>query len=241
YRESTNGTCSLVEVTADGSVRITEIDTSTIDWKDIEIHVTRNSDLSSMLQTMKNRLMTQKVGLCDRIWSVNWTLRCTIPVLRDLLQQDLNVAVAVELDELRVTGRTIRLMHSVRMIPIPWQIDDPRSPAVRFQDLVSRSPSLSKAGLQQLIMADKALSAGWKQRFSALLEGVDPEQILGRMRTDGAGWFIPDDAVLTDSNEFEESGDDDESESSSLASHRRARNTDSDDVGDETDEEDDEA
>jgi len=196
YRESAAGNCSLVEIAADGSVRLSEIDTSTIDWKDVEILVSSRTTLSSMLQTMKNRLLTQRVGSCDRIWSVNWTLRCSIPVLNELVQDDLAVTVAVELDDLKISGRTIRLMHTVRLLPTPWQIDDPRDPARRFQDIVSQSPALSRAGLLKLIETDNTLTVGWRQRLMALADGVEPEQILGRMRIDGAGWFIPDLSVL---------------------------------------------
>ena len=43
-----------------------------------------------------------------------------------------------------------------------------------------------------MIDGNEDLTAGWKQRLTSLLPSVDPEQILARMRTDGAAWFAPD-------------------------------------------------
>jgi hypothetical protein len=46
-----------------------------------------------------------------------------------------------------------------------------------------------------MINDDKNLTSGWKQRLTSLLPSVDPEQILAKMRTDGAKWFEPDYAL----------------------------------------------
>jgi hypothetical protein len=69
--------------------------------------------------------------------------------------------------------------------------DPPTSLADQFQTFVTRSKQLSDEALQSLIDGDEDLSAGWKQRLTSLMPSVDPEQILARMRTDGASWFAP--------------------------------------------------
>jgi hypothetical protein len=213
--EASGGACSLVEVDAAGEVRITSVDTSCVDWKHIEVNVSPNTTLSSMLQQMKTRLIELKPGFADRIWSVNWILRGALPALQELAGNDLDVAAAVELDELRHSGRTIRLLHDIRSLPNGWPTGDPPTTlADQFQLFVARNRQLSDESLQALIDGDEELSAGWKQRLTSLLPSVDPEQILARMRTDGAAWFQPDfgiDGVFPEESDALLSEDSDES------------------------------
>jgi hypothetical protein len=191
--ESAGGACSLVEVSANGEVRVTSVDTSCVDWKQIEVAVTPQTTLSSMLQQMKTLLLEQRPSSADRIWSVQWVLRGAMPILQQLAKNDIDVAAAVELDELKLSGRTIRLLHDIRSIPVAWPAGDPpTSLADQFQLFVSRSRLLSDESLLAMISDDKQLTAGWKQRLTSLLPSVDPEQILAKMRTDGAAWFTPD-------------------------------------------------
>lgn len=191
--EASGGACSLVEVAASGEIRITSVDTSCVDWKQIEVAVDPHTTLSSMLQQMKTRLIELKPGAADRIWSVSWLLRGTLPVLQELARNDLDVAAAVELDELRHGGRTIRLLHDIRSFPGAWIVGDPpTSLADQFHTIVAMPKRLSDESLQALIDGDKDLTSGWKHRLGSLLPSVDPEQILARMRTDGAAWFQPD-------------------------------------------------
>jgi hypothetical protein len=191
--EGAGGACSLVEIDANGEVRITSVDTSCVDWKTIEVNVRPHTTLSAMLQQMKTCLMELKPSTADRIWSVNWVLRGVLPALQELTRSDLDVAAAVELDELRHAGRTIRLLHDIRTLPNGWPFGDPPTGlADQFQAFVTRSKQLSDETLQAMIDGNEDLTAGWKQRLTSLLPSVDPEQILARMRTDGAAWFTPD-------------------------------------------------
>jgi hypothetical protein len=85
------------------------------------------------------------------------------------------------------------LLHDIRTLPNGWPAGDPpTSLADQFQTFVARSKQLSDEALQSMIDSDEDLTAGWKQRLTSLLPSVDPEQILARMRTDGAAWFAPD-------------------------------------------------
>jgi hypothetical protein len=191
--EASGGACSLVEVAATGEVRITLVDTSCVDWKQIEVDVNPQTTLSSMLQQMKTCLIELKPGVADRIWSVQWILRGALPVLQKLAHNDLDVAAAVELDELRLGGRTLRLLHDIRSLPDAWPMaNPPASLADQYQMLVAQWHQLSDEALRELIDGDKDLTSGWKQRLASLLPSIDPEQILARMRTDGAAWFLPD-------------------------------------------------
>jgi hypothetical protein len=191
--ESAGGSCSLVQVDAAGELRITPVDTSCVDWKQLELDIDIHTTLSSILQQMKTRLIELKPGVADKIWSVQWILRGALPVLQELDRNDLDVAAAVELDELRHAGRTIRLLHDIQSIPTAWPIGDPpNSLADQFQLLVARSGNLTDASLQALVESDKVLSTGWKQRLTSLLASVDPELVLAKMRRDGARWFEPD-------------------------------------------------
>lgn len=211
FREAVNGCCSLVEVSADGRVQISAIDTSSIDWKDIEILVASRTTLSSMLQTMKTRLLQHAAGPSDRIWSVHWTLRCSMPVLHDLMQDDLATAVAVELDELTESKRTIRLLHHVQLVPDEWNMADEKCLAQRYSGIVSDPQTIDRERLQRLLDEDRELTVGWKQRLGSLIAGMDTEQVLARLRIDGAGWFIPDLSVLLDESGTDEAaGGDDE-------------------------------
>ena len=194
--EASGGSCSLVEVSGTGEVRISSVDSSCVDWKQIEVNVAAQTNLSSILQQMKTLLLELKPSAADRIWSVQWILRGALPVLQDLTRNDLEVAVAVELDEFKHSGRTIRLLHDIRSLPNSWPVGDPPSTlADQFQLCVGRSKVLSDDALQAMIDGSKELSIGWKQRFTSLLPSVNPEQILAKLRTDGATWFQPDFAL----------------------------------------------
>lgn len=102
--EASGGACSLVEVSETGEVQISSVDTSCVDWKQIDLNVAPHTNLSSILQQMKTLLQGQKPGAADRIWSVQWILRGALPDLQELARNDLDVAAAVELDELKHTG-----------------------------------------------------------------------------------------------------------------------------------------
>jgi hypothetical protein len=58
-----------------------------------------------------------------------------------------------------------------------------------------------------MIDGEGELTTGWKQRLTSLLPSLDPEQILARMRVDGAGWFEPNYGVEVE-EELPESPDD---------------------------------
>jgi len=199
--EASGGACSLVEVSAAGEIRISSVDSSCVDWKQIEINVAPHINLSSMLQQMKTLLLGLKPSVADRIWSVQWILRGALPVLQELARNDLDVAAAVELDELKHSGRTIRLLHDIRPLPNAWPMgDSATSLAEQYQHTTGRPRAISDEALQSLIDSSKELTAGWKQRLTSLLPSIDPEQILAKMRTDGAAWFEPDFGLASDAD-----------------------------------------
>ncbi|MBC7964971.1 MAG: hypothetical protein H7Z17_03515 [Fuerstia sp.] len=200
--EASGGACSLVEVSETGEIRISSVDSSCVDWKQIEVTVASHTNLSSILQQMKTLLLGLKPGAADRIWSVQWILRGALPDLQELARNDLDVAAAVELDELKHSGRTIRLLHEIRSLPNAWPPGDPpTSLADQYQQIAARSRILSDDALQTLIDANKELTSGWKQRLTSLLPSVDPEQILAKLRTDGATWFAPDFGLTEESHD----------------------------------------
>ena len=59
---------------------------------------------------------------------------------------------------------------------------------------------LTDEALHSLIDASKELTTGWKQRLTSLLPSVDPEQVMAKLRTDGATWFVPDFGQADDSD-----------------------------------------
>ena len=200
--EASGGACSLVEVSETGEIRISSVDSSCVDWKQIEVNVPPHTNLSSILQQMKTLLLGQKPGAADRIWSVQWILRGALPDLQELARNDLDVAAAVELDELKHSGRTIRLLHEIRSLPNAWPLSDaPTSLADQYQQIAGRSRVLTDDALQSLIDTNKELTTGWKQRLTSLLPSVDPEQIMAKLRTDGATWFVPDFGRAADSDD----------------------------------------
>lgn len=191
-REAGRGTCSLVEVSADGDIRLTEINTSAVNWKQLEVFVDPDVTLSGLLQQMKVRLAKLECSASDCVWSVQWTLRGPLPVLRSLQEDDLDVAVAVELDVLDVDGEELELLHSIRLVPDPWQPDDPDSLAGQFVEQIEQPQRLQRSRLQAIVRDNRSLTAGWKQRLRSLVPALDPERILARQRTDGAEWFVDD-------------------------------------------------
>lgn len=195
-REASVGTCSLVQVAADGRVDISSIDTSAVDWKDIEVHVRARTTMSTMLQMMKGRLSEQVVNPSDRIWSVQWTIRCPLPVLQELVADELDVAVSVELDELKVGSQTIRLLHNIRLVPNAWKLEDENLPGQRYATMIAEAVPDEAAQLVRWVEQQKSLTPGWKQKLSALMDGLDRERIVSHLRIDGAAWFVSDESAL---------------------------------------------
>lgn len=224
--EAVSGTCSLVQVAEDGTMKISSLDTSCVDWKHLEIRVSAGTDLSTLLQQMKTRLLEIRSGASDRIWSVQWILRGSLPLLHSLLESDLDTALGVELDEVMSSVRSIRLLHDVQTLPDPWPVSHPTATlADQYQQLLTRPAMLRDAELQRLIDTDGTLSSGWKQRLTSVLPSLDPERILARLREDGAAWFEPSfhsDAVESEQEVPESSGDDDRFEESDVEEHEDA-------------------
>ena len=73
--------------------------------------------------------------------------------------------------------------------------------ADQYQQLTGRSRIVTDEALQSLIDSSKELTTGWKQRLTSLLPSIDPEQVLAKMRTDGAAWFEPDFGLTPDSDQ----------------------------------------
>jgi DNA repair protein SbcD/Mre11 len=195
-RESDRGTCSFVEVAASGEVSIVDLNTSSVDWKTLEIHVDPLVTLSGLLQQMKTLLSRLDTSQSDCIWAIGWTLRGALPVLQSLQEEDLDVAVAVELDVLELDDGSIELLHSIRIVPDRWSLDDPGSLGQQYAESTS-CPDLGRSRrLRAAVLGDRGLTDGWKQRLLSLLPAVDGERVVGQMRTDGASWFVDDPAQL---------------------------------------------
>jgi len=190
--ESVSGVCSLVDVSESGEVHITPLDTSCVDWKLIELHVAGATDTSTLLQHMRTRLLEERCGAADRIWSVQWILRGVLPVLRMLRECEFDTLLALELDHLQAGSRALQLLHDVRYLPDAWPPGNPAGGLPdQYQQHVSRPGILGDAELTRVIESDREFSTAWKQRLLAVLPSLDPEQILARIREDGATWFEP--------------------------------------------------
>lgn len=203
--EADSGVCSLVTVDTAGKVAFEEISTSAVDWKNIDLVVESDATLNGSLQKMKSLLMQESYSRSDRIWSICWTLRGPLPVLSDFIEEDLELAVAIELEELDTDHQKIRLVHQVRTLPDPWEVPEKESLAQQYADLITEDAIVSRRKLMNFVRREKKLSDGWRQRFEALVAGVDRERILSRMRIDGAEWFVPDvHSLLPDFDDFDE-------------------------------------
>lgn len=203
--EADCGMCSLVHVDAAGKVSIDEINTSAVDWKNIDLRVEADSTLNRSMQVMKQLLLEEPRSASDRVWAVCWTVRGPLPVLQDFIEEDLELAVAVELEEMESDGQHIRLVHEIRTLPDPWEVPDKESLGQQFADLITEDAIVSRRKLMNYARRETGLSEGWRQRFEALVAGVDRERILSRMRVDGANWFVDDtQELLPDFDDFDE-------------------------------------
>lgn len=203
--EADHGACSLIEVSGDGDILIESINTSAVEWKDISLFVEADATLNSSLQKMKSLLMEQPRHRSDHIWSVRWTVHGPLPVLHDFIEDDLELAVAVELESLERDGQKIRLVHEVRTLPDAWEVPDKNSQPQQYADLMTEDAIVSRRKLMNHVRQAKGLTEGWRQRLESLVGGVDRERILARMRIDGAHWFVPDiHSLLPDLDDFDE-------------------------------------
>ncbi len=202
--EADCGTCSLVEVDEDGAAVIQELNTSAVDWKDIDLYVESDATLNSSLEVMKALLHEETRNESDRIWAVRWTVRGPLPVLHDFIEDDLELAVAVELEELDFDGQHIRLVHEVRTLPDPWEVPDKASQAQEYADLITEDAIVSRRRLMSIVKREKNLTEGWRHRLESLVAGVDRERVLARMRVDGAHWFVNDiHSLVPDLDDFD--------------------------------------
>lgn len=203
--EAECGVCSLVHVDAAANITVEEINTSAVDWKTIDLYVSPEDTLNSCLQKMKGLLLEEVRNSSDRIWSICWTVRGPLPVLKDFIEEDLELAVSVELEELESDKQAIRLVHQVRTLPDAWELPDKETLGQQYADLITEDAIVSRRRLMNFVRRQKDLSDGWRQRFEALVAGVDRERILARMRINGAEWFVDDiQQLLPDLDDFDE-------------------------------------
>ncbi|MEP3477785.1 MAG: hypothetical protein ABJZ55_00915 [Fuerstiella sp.] len=203
--EATAGQCSMVTIDEAGKISFEEVLTSAVVWKNIDLRVEADSTLNGLLQQMKKLLDAQRRSLSDRIWAVQWTMRGPLPVLHDFLEEDLELAVAVELEDMKSDGRPIRLCHQIRTLPDPWEVPEKDSLAMQYADSITEDAIVSRRKLMNHVRKQSDFTEGWRQRFESLVAGVDRERILSRMRIDGAQWFVPDIHTLTpDFDDFDE-------------------------------------
>jgi DNA repair protein SbcD/Mre11 len=203
--EADCGLCSLVHVDTAGKISIDALNTSAVDWKNIDLRVESDATLNRSLEQMKQLLLMQARSHSDRVWAIRWTVRGPLPVLQNFIEDDLELAVAVELEELESEGRHIRLVHEIRTLPDPWEVPDKASLGQQYADLITEDAIVSRRKLMNYVRREKHLSEGWRQRFEALVAGVDRERILSRMRVDGANWFVADaQELLPDLDDFDE-------------------------------------
>ena len=126
-------------------------------------------------------------------------------MLRMLRECEFDTLLALELDHLQAGSRSLQLLHDVRYLPDAWPTGNPAGGLPdQYQQHVSRPGMLGDAELTRVIEADRELSTAWKQRLLAVLPSLDPEQILARIREDGAAWFEPR-FELSSSEDAEES------------------------------------
>lgn len=203
--EATAGQCSMVTVDEAGKISFEELLTSAVVWKNIDLRVEADSTLNGLLQQMKKLLETEQRSMSDRIWAVQWTMRGPLPILHDFLEEDLELAVAIELEDMKVDGRPIRLCHQIRTLPDPWEVPEKDSLAMQYADSITEDAIVSRRKLMNHVRRQLDFTEGWRQRFESLVAGVDRERILSRMRVDGAHWFVPDIHTLTpDLDDFDE-------------------------------------
>ena len=162
-QEASSGMCTVVDVDADGTAQLTALNTSVVDWKDLELEVDQRTNLSSLLQAMKSRLLRLPVHASDRVWAIRWTLRGPLPVIDDLAAEDVETAVAVEIDELSPEAderSEIRLIHQVRMVPDAWTAGEENVLASRYAEAGNNARYRDPEWLRQKITDDDSLTAG---------------------------------------------------------------------------------
>lgn len=190
--EANCGLCTLVTVDAGGNIELSEINSSAVDWKNISLDVDPGATLVSLLQDMKTLLSEESVNPSDRIWAVRWTLTGPLTLLQGFLEEDLELAVAVELDEFQSAGRAIRIVHEVRALPNAWELEDDQHLGQQYAEHVASGKTTDRNRLARFVSQSRMLSEGWQQRMTALVRGVDRERIIAQVRIDGAEWFVPD-------------------------------------------------
>lgn len=189
--EADCGLCSLVAVDAEGRTTSEPINTSAVDWKNIGLDLEPGIDLPGLLERMRDVLLETTGSPSDRIWSVCWTLTGPLPVLQSFIEDDLELAVTVELDAMEVEGRSIRLLHQVRLLPDAWDLDEPLHLAQQYAELIPADTDGYREHLLACLEGTE-LSEGWSKRLEALADGIDPRRLLAQLRNDGADWFVSD-------------------------------------------------
>jgi len=189
--EADCGLCSLISVDVAGHVTCEEINTSAVDWKNLTLRITSGTNVNQLLQRMRAVLEEMPCSPSDRIWSVCWTLTGPLPDLRSFQEEDLELAVTVELDRFDADGRSIRLLHQVHLLPDAWQLEDNEHLAQQYAELIPQDADLDPSGIPQH-STNLEITEGWTRRLESLATGIDSERLLAQLRNDGADWFVAD-------------------------------------------------
>lgn len=189
--EADCGLCTLMIVDAAGHFTSEEINTSAVDWKNITLRLAPGTELNQLLEQMRESLVDMRCSPSDQIWSVCWTLQGPLPVLQSFEEDDVELAVAVELDELDVERRPIRLLHQVRMLPDAWELDDSDHLVQQYADLLPEESTIEPSVLRDSATQHE-ITEGWTKRLEALAHGIDRQRLLAQLRNDGADWFVSD-------------------------------------------------
>ena len=189
--EADCGLCSLVIVDAAGHLTVEEINTSAVDWKNLSMTLRSGSDLNTLLEEMREQLLDLPTSASDQIWSICWTLTGPLPVLRAFEEEDVELAVAVELDQLDIDGQSVRLLHQVKMLPEVWELKDADHLAQQYADLLPETAGMHRSVLQAL-PEQAEITEGWTKRLTSLAGSVDRQRLLAQLLSDGADWFVSD-------------------------------------------------
>ena len=190
-READRGLCSLISVDSTGDVTCEKINTSAVDWKQLSVTITPQTELNELLEDMRIALIELPCSLSDRIWLVCWTLTGPLPGVKSFIEEDLELAVAVELGEFQVDDRSIRVLHQIKFLPDAWDLGDREHLAQQYAELL---PQTERPSHSELLahLENSDVTKGWNRRLTALADVIDRTRITTQLRSDGADWFVTD-------------------------------------------------
>ena len=182
-----NGSCSLVEVSSDGVIRVGRIETAAVAFHSLEVDAGSLGRDDEVVNRMRVVLNSVERKASHRMWLVQWTIKAGSELLDALERPDATKELVAKLQGRAVKDESIATAHLLRIVPDATSLENERPTAAQFLELLDGCGV--DVELLEEVLASSELEATWKERLTALIGEIELDQVENSARQLGLGWF----------------------------------------------------